>query len=222
MCWLTFRALALPQNSDEGLRPNRSDEGLMVETSANTFFMVFSISTSTFHWYSLCATVIALYRRTLVLTGTTIPFDKIQCLSVFLSVCLFLWLSSAFETGDICLLDEIWNKYYSYTQCTWSCPGRVFLSKIFLTSICHCTGWYVGSQVGAVVIITTVTWVQAWVRTWTEIGWSQFDSEGFSPSPLVFLRHLCHWTYWSRASGSGDWVTTPIVTTLNKPFGFEF
>ena len=43
-----FRALALRQS-----KKDCSDEGLTLETSANTLFMAFSISTSTFCFYIL-------------------------------------------------------------------------------------------------------------------------------------------------------------------------
>ena len=39
--------------SSEQKKP-RSDEGLMLKTSANTVFTVFSISTSTLPWYIIC------------------------------------------------------------------------------------------------------------------------------------------------------------------------
>ena len=37
--------------------PLCSDEGLTLETSANTLFTAFSISTSTLHWYIVCHTI---------------------------------------------------------------------------------------------------------------------------------------------------------------------
>ena len=52
-----------------------------------------------------------------------------------------------------------------------------------------------GSKVGAMVSPpTTGTWVRCWARTWAVIG---------------------RRTHWSRASGLGDWVTTPDL-----PFAF--
>ena len=42
--------------SSEASKKDCSDEGLTLETSANTLFMAFSISTSTFCFYILCYT----------------------------------------------------------------------------------------------------------------------------------------------------------------------
>ena len=33
-------------------------------------------------------------------------------------------------------------------------------------------------------------------------------------------QNLCRRAYWTRASGAGDWVTTPNTMTFNKPFAF--
>ena len=67
ICWMPSRALA-------AISSISSDKGLTLETSANTLFTAFSISTSTLRWYIVRFTATPTQTKsTVVLTGTSIP-----------------------------------------------------------------------------------------------------------------------------------------------------
>ena len=67
ICWTPSRALA-------AISSISSDERLTLETSANTLFTAFSISTSTLRWYIVHFTAMPTQTKTtVVLTGTSIP-----------------------------------------------------------------------------------------------------------------------------------------------------
>ena len=141
-------------------------------------------------------------------------FDQYSCVCLF--VCLFVFLSFFLSFLFIYSLgftdkrfDVIWHPVLFQTNTfVVSDIGTSTRFRILLLLFSLAQG-------SSSLPPTTATQVQSRTCTWAEIGWSQFDSEGFSPRVLFAQKSTFapKAVSWWRASSSGDWVTTPNAAT---------